>query len=346
MRSSWTIVLSIVLLTACFITRQTRGAEEERISGPFMHENLAIYLVHGHSSNGPVPLTLDEALATGAAKVNETGDVTTLEIENAGDEAIFVQSGDIVKGGQQDRVLTASLLLPPRSGRIRLTVFCVEHGRWSGRAAEDPRTFSSAAMALPSRETKIAIETPAPKATEADTGRRQLEVWRNVAEIQERLSDNLGTPVASTESQTSLQLTLENDALAKAEAEYLAALQSAGEKDPDVIGYAFAVNGKLNTADIYPSNGLLRKMWPKLVKSAAAEAITARTAVAPELVPSTDAVNSFLKAGEHGAKTDQEITHGIKLESRESSSVLYFETQLASPSAPAAAFIHRNYLAK
>ncbi len=346
MRSSCAIFLSVVVLTACFMTRQSLGADQERISGPFVHENLAIYLVHGESSSGPVPLTLDEALATGAARVNETGDVNALEIENVGNEAIFAQAGDIVKGGQQDRALTASLLLPPRSGRTRLAVFCVEHGRWSGRAAEDARKFSSAAMALPSRETKIVIETPAPKAAGLDTGQRQLDVWRNVAKIQKRLSDNLGTPVTSTESQTSLQLTLENDKLAKAEAEYLKALQGAGEKDPDVIGYAFAVNGKLSTADVYPSNGLFRKMWPKLVKSAAAEAIAAGTTVAPEPVPSTDAVKSFLQAGEHGAETNQETTGGIKRESRETSAVLYTETLLASPSAPAPALIHRNYLAK
>jgi hypothetical protein len=134
--------------------------------------------------------------------------------------------------------------------------------------------------------------------------------------------------------------------LARAEADYLAALQGAGEKDADVVGYAFAVNGKLSTADIYPSNALFRKMWPKLVKSATAEAIAARTATDSEPAPSTDAVGSFLKSAEHGARTDQEVAHGNKLESRDSSRALYFETRPASPSAPAAAFIHRSYLAK
>ena len=158
MRRSWTILRLAVLLTACFIARPLPAADEGHISGPFVHENLAIYLVHGNSSGGPVPLTLDEALTKKAAKVHETGDVNSLEIENVGDEPIFVQSGDIVKGGQQDRALTASLLLPPRSGRTRVAVFCVEHGRWSGREGEDTRTFSSAGMALPSREAKIAIK--------------------------------------------------------------------------------------------------------------------------------------------------------------------------------------------
>jgi hypothetical protein len=346
MRRSWTILRVAVLLTVCFMARPLPAADGERISGPFVHENLAIYLVHGNSSGGPVPLTLEEALTKKTAKVHETGDVNSLEIENVGDEPIFVQSGDIVKGGQQDRALTASLLLSPRSGRTRVAVFCVEHGRWSGRGSEDTRTFSSAGMALPSREAKIAIKAPAPKASGADTSSRQREVWRSVAKIQQSLSSNLGEPVASPRSQTSLQLALENDALARAEAEYLAALQGAGNKDADIVGYAFAVNGKLSTADIYPSNALFRKMWPKLVKSAAAEAIAARTATDPEPAPSTDAVASFLKAAEHGASTDQEVARGIKLESRDSSRGLYFETKPASPSAPAAAFIHRNYLAK
>ena len=197
MRRSWTILRIAVLLTACFMARPSPAADEGYISGPFVHENLAIYLVHGNSSGGPVPLTLDEALTKKAAKVHETGDVNSLEIENVGDEPIFVQSGDIVKGGQQDRALTASLLLPPRSGRTRVAVFCVEHGRWSGREGEDTRTFSSAGMALPSREAKIAIKAPAPKASRADTSRRQLEVWKNVAKIQESLSGSLGAPVAS-----------------------------------------------------------------------------------------------------------------------------------------------------
>ena len=48
-----------------------------------------------------------------------------------------MQSGDIVKGGQQDRVLTVSLMLPPKSGRIPIASFCVEQGRWPARGKED-----------------------------------------------------------------------------------------------------------------------------------------------------------------------------------------------------------------
>src|SRR6185295_3793079 len=132
-------------------------ADEYRVTGPVVHENLAIYLVHGKSAAGPMPLTLEEALAKGAVKVHETGNVNELQIENLGTSEVFVQSGDIVKGGQQDRVLSVSLMLPPKSGRINIASFCVEQGRWSARGKEDVKTFATASASVPSRKAKIAI---------------------------------------------------------------------------------------------------------------------------------------------------------------------------------------------
>ena len=45
----------------------------------------------------------------------------------------------------------------PHSGAIPIDSFCVESGRWSARGAEDPKVFSSAAAALPSRTAKLAV---------------------------------------------------------------------------------------------------------------------------------------------------------------------------------------------
>ena len=108
------------LAAAAFATFVAAGspasaAPEQKISGPHTHENLAIYFIHGTSAGGPVPLTLAEALTKGRVQVIETGRVNELQIENTGEEEVFIQAGDIVKGGRQDRVLTVSFLLPPRS---------------------------------------------------------------------------------------------------------------------------------------------------------------------------------------------------------------------------------------
>ena len=126
----------------------------------YVHENLAIYFVHGQGAAGPVPLTLQEALAKGSVQVVETGQVNELQIENTGSEAVFIQAGDIVKGGKQDRVLTVSLLLPANSGRVPIASFCVEQGRWAPRGKEDHARFTSAKEAMPSREALLAMAAP------------------------------------------------------------------------------------------------------------------------------------------------------------------------------------------
>ena len=141
-------------------TGPSAAASGSRISGPHVHENLAIYFVHGPSAPGAVPLTLAEALDKAAVEVRETGTVNTLEIENTSDHDVYIQSGDIVKGGKQDRVLTMSLLLPPKSGRVPIGSFCVEQGRWAARGKEDVKAFTSAREAMPSREAKLAMNRP------------------------------------------------------------------------------------------------------------------------------------------------------------------------------------------
>src|SRR5262249_51272202 len=132
----------------------------QRLSGPHMHANLAVYLIHGDSAAGPVPLTLDEALTKGKVQAIETGQVNELKIENTGEEEVFIQAGEIGKGGGQDRVLTVSLLLPARSGAVSIASFCVEAGRWTGRAGEDATRFVSAADAMPSLKALLAMAAP------------------------------------------------------------------------------------------------------------------------------------------------------------------------------------------
>ncbi len=197
-----------------------------------------------------MPLTLEEALTSGVAQARETSDVNSLEIENLGDTPVFVQAGEIVKGGKQDRTLMVSLLLPPKSGRVPIASFCVEHGRWSPRGVEDAGKFSTSTASVPSREMKLAMQAPMPASPSTvpsigETGLRQQKVWDGVQAMQQRLTANTGTDVRANASATSLQLALENEKLAAAREAYITALTAAA-KDDDIVGYVFAINGKLN----------------------------------------------------------------------------------------------------
>ena len=351
---------------AIFAFSAARAEPAARISGPFVHENLSVYFVHGTSTPGPVPLTLQEALAKGGVTVVETKSVNELKIENTGTEDVFIQAGDIVKGGQQDRVLTVSLVLPPKSGQVPIASFCVEQGRWSARGREDVSKFSSSADAMPSREAKLAMAAPAkpaPTPGQATTGsldqrigarnllggsdisERQQKVWREVASTQDKLSAGLNERVAAAASATSLQLALENDKLKGARVAYTVALGDKAKGQDDVIGYVFVVNGRINSADIYPSNGLFQKMWPKLLAASVTEAIgekNKQVAAGPmPAMPAIDEVQKFLAAAEAGTPHQQDIAKLMRRETRDAKEGLYTQASRAD-----GAWVHRNYLAK
>ena len=289
-----------------------------------------------------MPLTLGEAMSRKLVEVRETGNVNTLEIESFGSQRVFVQAGDVVKGGRQDRTLMVSLVLPPKSGRISIASFCVEHGRWSGRATEDPTKFSTSAAAVPSREMKLAMQAPKPSAPAnrgMEVASRQQEVWDRVQKAQDRLSAATGGEVRSVASSTSLQLALENEKLAKLRTGYVESLKAAGENGDDIVGYVFAVNGKINSGEVYESNGLFRKMWPKLLDASATEAISHRNE-AVEKVVSVKAVQAFLDAGNAGKETVAPLNFGVNRVTRESDHAWQFETSLAE------GWVHRSYLSK
>lgn len=285
------IAVAGILGAASGAGRRTAAAEPSpgettpAIEGPFVHENLAIYLLRGPDRldlAGVIPL--GQALEQGKAVVRETGNVNELVVENLGDTGVFIEAGDIVKGGQQDRVLATDLVLPPKSGPIPIDAFCVEQGRWAGRGEEPAARFASSNDALPSRRLKLA----------ANARRDQGAVWAEVAKLQEELATAAAKPVTAEASHTSLQLTLEHDDVELGVARYVESLRSRPNGRDDVVGYAFAIGGEIVSADLYGAAQLARERWPKLLRAAAVEAFAARTEAGSAPPPKKDAVAQVL----------------------------------------------------
>lgn len=246
---------------------------EFTISGPFNYQNLSVFLIHGQDREGtPEYMPLTRALEEKKAKVYETGDVGRLAVENLSkDTWIMVHTGDIVRGGRQDRMLRFDMLLPPKSGKVPLDSFCVESGRWSGRGGESAQVFAAAPKMAPSKEMKIAARKEA----------NQGKVWSSVAEQQDGLNKNLrrmkgdeSLDVRSEKSATSLALALENKEVEKTVADYVAAIEPAAKGKKDVLGFAFAVNGCLNSAEVYATHGIFAAFWPRLLEAASTEALS------------------------------------------------------------------------
>lgn len=309
-------------------------AGDYRISGPYTHKNLTIFLIHGknliESKNF---LTLQEALEQKKVVVYETKDVNELSIENLSNEDVYVQSGDIVKGGQQDRMLAVDLIVPPKSGKMPIAAFCVEQGRWSKRGSEQVANFSTSTDVAATKEIKLA----------AKQSNSQGGVWENVTVAQDKLSSNVGTRVNSTASESSLQLAVENRKVQETAAGYTKALADIVKGKDDVIGHAFAINGQINSADVYASSVLFNKLWPKLLKANAIEAIAELQKDGKFGAPTEGDVKSFLAEAERGQVSEKDVTARIKLLTRESDENIFFETR---DGARKGAWIHRNYIRK
>ena len=329
----------LVLATA----HGTSETADYKISGPYTHKNLTVFLLHGKQAEaaaaaaragGKTFLTLAEAITQKKVVVYETRTVNTLSIENLSGEEVFVQSGDIVKGGQQDRVLATDLILPARSGKVSIAAFCVEQGRWSKRGAETVTQFHSANDRIATKDLKLA----------AKRSKSQGEVWSEVSKAQAKLSANLGAPVASAQSASSLQLTLENEKVRATTDEYVKALAGIVAKHPDAVGYAFAINGRVNSADVYSSPALFAKLWPSLLKASAVEAVAESQAGKPESAAvKADDVRSFIEESESGAAEDKDVNPRVQLRTRETQSNIVFETR---DRAHKSAWVHRSYINK
>jgi hypothetical protein len=316
-------------------TGQQPESGDYKISGPYTHENLTIFLIHGKNTlSGKKFLTLQEAMQQKVVIVHETQDVNELAIENVSkDEEVYVQSGDIVKGGQQDRVLAVDLIVPPRSGKIPIAAFCVERGRWSKRGSETVGKFESSNEVVATRDLKLA----------ANKTKSQSEVWAKVTEAQEKLSQNTGVTVNSSVSASSLQLSLENSRVQEMTTDYVRKLSGIINGKTDVIGYAFTINGKINSADIYGSNALFLKLWPKLLKASAVEAIAELQKGAKFEPVQSASVKDFFAAAEDGKASEDEVTPRIKRVTRETSEHILFETRDQSQKA---GYVHRSYVKK
>ena len=287
------------------------------ITGPYQSGNLEVFFFHaGKIAQQENMMTLEEALQQDKVVVVETGNVGELTIINTGDAPVFIQSGDIVKGGRQDRVIRFDIIVQPGSGEVPLKSFCVERGRWSKRGDEQHSSFGSSNNAVASKEIKLAAKKAA----------SQQEVWAEVDNFQDKLGSNVSAQVRDKTSQSSLQLTLENEAVREKTRKYVDELTRQYNRQDNVVGFAFAINGELNSADIYRSSELFGKYWPKLVEACAIEAVSVldKDGGRPSLKPID--IKKWLIAADTGDSKDQAVAGQMRVMTRENKDDVVFET--------------------
>lgn len=300
-------------------------ASPYNVSGPFYSDNLAVYLIKGPEKiKGQQILTLEEGLANKLVKVEETSDVNELRIKNLSNSVVFLQSGDIVRGGKQDRAIQYDMMLSPKSNKA-LPVFCVEHGRWQQRGTESASGFTSSSNQLSGKDLKLAAKKI------GDQG----SVWNYVSQVQGKLSRQVGNAQAAP-SPSSFELTMDNNNVKAATKTHIDKLSTIGRNQNDVVGFAFAINGKINSADVYASNQLFQKLYPKLLKSAAAEAVaeSSKAGATPKTTqppPKPEEVQKFLANAESKPTVHKAGDNSFEMTEQESSTSLLYKTKWYTP---------------
>lgn len=339
MAKTW-ISIGIIVLLGVTLLWTAEAKEKDKplkidgytISEPYEHKNLTIYLVHGEDTlTDKNFITLEEALKQKKIQVKETGNVGQLVLNNiSGDVNIYIQSGDIVRGGKQDRTIKHDCILDKHTSKLNINSYCVESGRWQKRGNESTGHFSSSGNQIASRRQKLAVKYYG----------NQSEVWSEVANTQDKLSMNVGKSVRAAPSASSLELTLENKEVKENTQEYITALSNIQQNNKKVVGFVFAINGKINSTDIYGSRDLFRQLWPKLLKAAATEAFAEYQKDKTFSAPTDKAIAQFFKKAREGAEKKQTDAHGTTIVTRDGKVIMSFETFLKD----AKDAVHINYI--
>ncbi len=266
----------------------TWEGDGERITGPYVHENVAVYLIHRAGADPQEYLALDEALKSGAVQVTEKEQeqVAQLLVENRSELPLFIQEGDRLQGGKQDRIVGISLVVPPKSGKVPVPAFCVEQGRWA-RGGHGVSFVNTSNSALAGNAVRYAAKVQG----------SQYHVWERVA----GQKADLQRANAAPNTNSSLNEAIDSKAVMDAAAACEKALGGLAARHPDAMGAAFAVNGRIEEAVSYPGPALLRKVYGRLLGSYAIQAAADRK---PGAAPAPEAVAAFMREGAQKQKDE------------------------------------------
>ncbi len=236
--------------------------------------------------------------------------VNTLVLVNHSDKPLLLLAGEIVTGGKQDRVIAKDRIVPAGGDPIDLGVFCIEPGRWT----ESSATFGSAAKG--SVHSFMVQPTVRQKAMVA---KDQQQVWDSVRGSIAQL-DVAASPASTSSTAggmysydagggtTSYAKAMESSAVSSKVDEAAAPVMKSREKvlaqlrQEHAVGVVVAVRGEIVWADLFADPDLLARYWTKLVRSYAAESLTAGDT---RQAPTVADAQRFFNAPNGGTETSE-----------------------------------------
>ena len=192
--------------------------------------------------------------------------VNSLTVQNKSQDTVYLMAGDVVKGGNQDRVLAQDMVLPPRT-LASIEVFCVEQNRWEYRDAteqeetekqkKDRKVFAfSGYYNVVSNDIRRTVKQ------EKD----QNSVWAAVGDLttNNKAVSSTGTYTALEDSK---EFTVERN-------RYLAFFENKMDNVENVIGMVVVSGNEVLGTDIFNHPNLFKKQYKVLLHSYVTDAVT------------------------------------------------------------------------
>lgn len=227
------------------------------------HKNLSIFPLCSEADDPADYVLLDEAIEKdmiAVKEVTESGSVPELRLINRSEHKILILDGEELKGAKQNRIVNTTILVGEKKEMI-IPVSCVEARRWSYASSD---TFSSGKKFTPSHMRR-AMTLEIKDSLEAKMGYRsdQSRVWYNI----ETMMDNMNA--ASDTAAMSDVFEQKSDQLD----DYVKAFSV----EPNQVGILASINGEIIACDCFGKHDTLEKLFPKLVKSYAMDALGTRS---------------------------------------------------------------------
>jgi hypothetical protein len=246
-----------VLACACLGFAQT-GSKPSKVAAPkltlgqpIQFGALALVPIYAQSPLSKDQYTvLADATRFGWVHITEiqgNEEVNFLEVKNTGKLPLMLFAGELLLGGKQDRIVGRDTIVPPGE-KVKVPVFCVEHGRWNGSTG----LFRGGDTFVPDAVRNAALQS-----------KDQGAVWRNVE------ASNMAASAAP--STGTIRGALNDPKVKKAVDDLTTKMATKMPAKDTVVGMVCWLNGEIHSADLFANAKLFKGSRDKLLRSYAAD---------------------------------------------------------------------------
>jgi len=196
----------------------------------------------------PGMISLSQALKQGLATISERGTASTenvhwLRINNTSDKSILINSGEVVSGGRQDRMMMKDTILSPSKKDQYVPVMCVEEGRWS------------------EKEKKFVYNNFANSRL-----RRTLELGKNQVLIWKEIDNQLELAGVKNNTMTYLSRNTDKKVMQVGDEYFNFFLQKFKNTDSTIVGFVCISGNKIIGSDIFAGTNLFYSQLEPLLR--------------------------------------------------------------------------------